>query len=39
MKHTIQQVFHSPNFVIGFAIFMALLLMVIIYLSSNPGYM
>jgi ABC-type dipeptide/oligopeptide/nickel transport system permease subunit len=31
MKHTIQQVFHSPNFVIGFAIFMALLLMVIVY--------
>ncbi len=31
MKHTIQQAFHSPNFVIGFAIFMALLLMVIVY--------
>ncbi len=31
MKHTLQQVFHSPNFVIGFAIFMAILLMVIVY--------
>ena len=31
MKHTFQQVFHSPNFVIGFAIFMALLLLVLIY--------
>ena len=31
MKHTIQQIFRSPNFVIGFAIFMALLLMVIVY--------
>jgi peptide/nickel transport system permease protein len=31
MKHTFQQVFRSSNFVIGFAIFMALLLMVIIY--------
>ena len=31
MKHFLQQVFHSPNFVIGFVIFMTLLLMVIIY--------
>lgn len=31
MKHTFQEVFRSSNFVIGFAIFMALLLMVIIY--------
>ena len=31
MKHTFEQVFHSPNFVIGFVIFMAILLMVIIY--------
>ena len=31
MKHTFQQVFRSSNFVIGFAIFMALLLTVIVY--------
>jgi peptide/nickel transport system permease protein len=31
MKHTLQQVFHSPNFVIGFVIFMAILLMLIFY--------
>jgi len=31
MKHTFQQVFHSPNFVIGFAIFMAILLTVLVY--------
>ena len=31
MKHTIQQIFHSPNFVMGFAIFAALLLMVLVY--------
>ena len=31
MKHTIQQVFHSGKFVIGFAIFMAILLIVIVY--------
>jgi len=31
MKHTFQQIFHSPNFVIGFAILMALLLTVIVY--------
>ena len=31
MKHLFRQVFRSPNFVIGFAIFMALLLLVIIY--------
>ena len=31
MKHTFQQIFRSPNFVIGFVIFMAILLMVIIY--------
>ena len=31
MKHTFQEIFRSSNFVIGFAIFMALLLMVIIY--------
>ncbi|MCX6034429.1 MAG: ABC transporter permease [Chloroflexi bacterium] len=31
MKHTIQQVFHSGKFVVGFSIFMALLLMVLVY--------
>ena len=31
MKHTFQQIFRSPNFVIGFVILMALLLMVIAY--------
>jgi ABC-type dipeptide/oligopeptide/nickel transport system permease subunit len=31
MKHLVRQVFRAPNFVIGFAIFMALLLLVIIY--------
>jgi peptide/nickel transport system permease protein len=31
MKHLFRQVFRAPNFVIGFVIFMALLLLVIIY--------
>ncbi len=31
MKHTLQQVFHSGKFVIGFVIFVALMLIVIIY--------
>jgi len=31
MKHTIQQVFQSGKFVFGFSIFMALLLMVLVY--------
>jgi peptide/nickel transport system permease protein len=31
MKHTLQQVFHSGKFIVGFVIFMALLLMVIFY--------
>ena len=31
MKHTLQQIFHSPKFVVGFSIFMAILLIVIIY--------
>jgi peptide/nickel transport system permease protein len=31
MKHTLRQVFHSPKFIIGFSIFMAMLLLVIIY--------
>jgi peptide/nickel transport system permease protein len=31
MKHTLQQVFRSPKFVVGFVIFMTMLLTVIIY--------
>lgn len=31
MKHTLQQVFHSPKFVTGFSIFMAILLIVLVY--------
>jgi peptide/nickel transport system permease protein len=31
MKHTIQQVFHSGKFVVGFSIFTAMLLIVIVY--------
>ncbi len=31
MKHTLRQVFHSPKFVIGFSILMAILLLVIVY--------
>ena len=31
MKHTIQQVFHSGKFVVGFSIFMGMLLIVIVY--------
>jgi peptide/nickel transport system permease protein len=31
MKHTLRQVFHSPKFVAGFSIFVAILLIVIIY--------
>lgn len=31
MKHTIRQVFRSPNFVIGFVILLAILLIVLIY--------
>ena len=31
MKHTIQQVFHSGKFVVGFSIFVAILLIVIVY--------
>jgi peptide/nickel transport system permease protein len=31
MKHTIQQVFHSGKFVVGFSIFVAILLIVIFY--------
>jgi peptide/nickel transport system permease protein len=31
MKHTLQQVFHSGKFVLGFSIFVAILLIVIVY--------
>jgi len=31
MKHTLQQVFHSPKFVVGFCIFMFIVLTVIVY--------
>ena len=37
MKNTIKQVFHSPKFVGGFVIFVALLLTMIIYPLFNPG--
>jgi peptide/nickel transport system permease protein len=38
MKHNFQQIFRSPNFVVGFAIFMAILLLVIFYplIISDP---
>lgn len=31
MKHTLQQIFHSPRFLIGFSIFMTILLIVLVY--------
>lgn len=37
MKNTIRQVFHSPKFVIGFGIFMVILLTMLIYPLFNPG--
>lgn len=37
MKNTIRQVFHSPKFVVGFAIFAIMLLTVIIYPIISPG--
>ena len=39
MKHTFRQVFHSPKFVVGFSIFAAMLLLVVIYplfITSDP---
>ena len=38
MKHTLRQVFHSGKFLVGFCIFVAVLLIVIIYplIMSNP---
>ena len=37
MKNTLRQVFHSSKFVAGFAIFMAILLIMMIYPLINPG--
>ena len=37
MKNTIRQLFHSSKFVIGFVIFVAILLTVFIYPLINPG--
>ncbi len=37
MKNTLRQVFHSPKFVIGFSIMMAILLTTIIYPLFCPG--
>ncbi len=37
MKNTIRQVFHSPKFVVGFCIFAAILLTMLIYPLINPG--
>jgi peptide/nickel transport system permease protein len=38
MKHTLQQIFHSPKFIFGFVIFAAVLLTVIVYplVISDP---
>ena len=37
MKNTIRQVFHSPKFVVGFSILMAILLTLFIYPLFSPG--
>lgn len=37
MKNTLRQVFHSPKFLVGFIIFVAILLMIFIYPLFNPG--
>jgi len=37
MKNTLKQVFHSPKFVIGFVIFMCVLLTMFFYPLINPG--
>ena len=37
MKNTIKQLFHSPRFVIGFGLFVAILLTCFIYPFFNPG--
>ena len=37
MKNTLRQLFHSPKFVGGFSIFVAILLILVIYPLFNPG--
>ncbi len=37
MKNTLRQVFHSPKFVVGFSIFVAILLIILVYPLFNPG--
>ena len=37
MKNTIKQLFHSPKFVIGFGLFVAIILTTFIYPLFNPG--
>ena len=37
MKNTLRQVFHSPKFVAGFSIFMAILVILFVYPLINPG--
>ncbi len=37
MKNTLRQVFHSPKFVVGFAIFCAILFTMLVYPFINPG--
>ena len=37
MKNTIKQLMHSPRFVIGFGLFVLILLMTLIYPLINPG--
>ncbi len=37
MKNTLRNIFHSSKFVVGFAIFVALLMLVTIYPYFNPG--
>ena len=37
MKNTLRQIFHSSKFVAGFVIFVAIILLIIIYPLVNPG--
>ena len=37
MKNTLNQVFHSPKFVVGFVIFALILLVMLVYPLINPG--
>ena len=37
MKNTLRQIFHSSKFVVGFAIFVIILLIMFIYPLINPG--